>query len=152
MIRSLTAVFLFASFDVAAEVTLTDINNNEVADADEVMGNFNALKQGVEANATAIDALPTPPTNCTTDQFIKWNGSAWVCSDLERVEELTDDDFGSVICPSGKKVTGGGCRVILHQVDNCLELTSQPYSGIAGWECRAIGSGCELRHVFAVCL
>ena len=145
MIRLLTAVLLFASFNVLAEVTLTDINNNEVADAEVVMGNFNALK-------SEIESLPTPPTNCTTDQFIKWNGSAWVCSDLERVEELTDDDFGSVICPSGKKVTGGGCRVILHQADNCLELTSQPYSGIAGWECRAIGSGCELRHVFAVCL
>ena len=80
MIRLLTAVLLFASFHAAAEVTLTDINNNEVADADEVMGNFNALKNAVEANATAIDALPTPPTDCTTDQIIKWNGTAWECS------------------------------------------------------------------------
>ena len=46
MIRLLTAVLLFASLNVVAEVTLTNINNNEVADADEVMGNFNALKQG----------------------------------------------------------------------------------------------------------
>ena len=81
MIRLLTAVLLFASFHAVADVTLTDINNNEVADAEEVMGNFNALKQGVEANATAINALPAPPTDCTTNQIIKWNGSAWVCDD-----------------------------------------------------------------------
>ena len=71
MVRLLTAALLVASFNAVAEVTLTDINNNEVADADEVMGNFNALKQAVEANATAIDALPTPPINCTADQIIK---------------------------------------------------------------------------------
>ena len=66
MIRFLTAVLLFASFDVVAEVTLTDINNNEVADADEVMGNFNALKQGVEANATALQGLIEPNQLCGT--------------------------------------------------------------------------------------
>jgi hypothetical protein len=81
MIRLLTAVLLFASFNAVAEVTLTDINNDEVADAEEVMGNFNALKDGVEANASAIDALPTPPTDCTINQIIKWNGSAWICAD-----------------------------------------------------------------------
>ena len=57
MIRLLAAVLLFASVYVVAEVTLTDINNNEVADAEEVMGNFNVLKEGVEANATAIYAF-----------------------------------------------------------------------------------------------
>ena len=66
MIRSLTAALLFASFHAVAEVTLTDINNNEVADADEVMGNFNALKQGVEANATAIEGLIDPNQLCGT--------------------------------------------------------------------------------------
>jgi hypothetical protein len=87
MIRLLVATLLVASFSVVAEVTLTDINNNEVADAEEVMGNFNALKQGVEANATAIDALPTPPTNCTADQIIKWDDTneVWVCADMPSV-------------------------------------------------------------------
>ena len=66
MIRLLTAVLLFASFHAVAEVTLTDINNNEVADADEVMGNFNALKQGVEANATALQGLIEPNQLCGT--------------------------------------------------------------------------------------
>jgi hypothetical protein len=94
MVRLLTAVLLFASFHVVAEVSLTDINNNEVADADEVMGNFNALKQGVEANATAIDALPTPPINCTADQIIKWDdtANAWVCA---------TDPFAGLDCSYG---------------------------------------------------
>ena len=73
MIRLLPAVLLFASFHAVAEVTLTDINNDEVADAEVVMGNFNALKNEIES-------LPTPPTDCTTDQIIKWNGTEWVCA------------------------------------------------------------------------
>ena len=80
MIRLLTAVLLFANFNAVAEVTLTPLNNNTPADADDVMGNFNALKDGIEANASAIDALPTPPADCTTDQIIRWNGAEWVCA------------------------------------------------------------------------
>ncbi len=72
MIRLLTAL-LFASFDVAAEVTLTPLNNNTPADADDVMGNFTALKNEIES-------LPRPPSDCSTNQIIKWNGSAWVCA------------------------------------------------------------------------
>ena len=108
MIRLLTAVLLFASFNVVAEVTLTDINNNEVADADEVMGNFNALKQGIEANATAIEALPTPPTNCTADQIIKWDDTndVWGCA---------TDPFAGLNCDVGDQLRMGS----------------------GGWECRA---------------
>ena len=68
MIRLLTAVLLFASFHVVAEVTLTPLSNNTPADADDVMGNLNALNEAL------------PPSNCTTDQIIKWDGSAWVCA------------------------------------------------------------------------
>jgi len=49
MIRLLTAVLLFASFNVAAETQVpNDLNDGEVASAEEVMQNFQAL-------ATAID-------------------------------------------------------------------------------------------------
>ena len=81
MIRLLIAVLLFASFNVMAEVTLTELNNNTPADADDVMGNFNALKSEVEANATAIEAMSSPPTDCLVNQIIKWNGSTWICAD-----------------------------------------------------------------------
>ena len=99
MIRLLTATLLVASFSVVADVTLTEINNNEVADAEVVMGNFNALKQGVEANATAIDALPTPPSDCLTNQIIKWHGSAWVCA---------TDPFANLSCSAGDTLTYNG--------------------------------------------
>lgn len=71
-----------------ADVTLpNNLEENSVASATDVMDNFNALKDGVdenasavEANAAAINAVATPPTDCTTDQVIKWDGSAWQCS------------------------------------------------------------------------
>ena len=101
MIRLLTAVFLFASFNAVAEVTLTELNNNTPADADDVMGNFNALK-------SEIESLPTPPTNCTADQIIKWDDTndAWVCA---------TDPFAGLNCAVGDQ----------------LRL------GSSGWECRA---------------
>ena len=151
MIRLLTAVFLFASFHAVAEVTLTDINNNEVADADDVMGNFNALKDGVEANATAIDALPTPPTDCTTDQIIQWNGSAWVCSTPQVItDNVFSDGLHVVFCPGGKKVTGGGCDI---DGRDCTSTESRPLSNRHGWMCGAYGGGgfCEVNIAQAIC-
>ena len=47
MIRLLTAALLVASFGVVAEVTLTELNNNTPADADDVMGNFNTLNSEI---------------------------------------------------------------------------------------------------------
>ena len=86
MIRFLTAVLLFASFNAAAEVTLTPLNNNTPADADDVMGNFNALNEAL------------PPSNCATDQIIKWSGSAWVCS---------SDPFEALDCQGGDRLIYG---------------------------------------------
>ena len=47
MIRLLIAALLFASFHAVADVTLTELTNNTPADADDVMGNFNALKSAL---------------------------------------------------------------------------------------------------------
>lgn len=47
MIRLLIAVLLFASFNALADVTLTELNNNTPADAEDVMGNFNALNAAI---------------------------------------------------------------------------------------------------------
>jgi hypothetical protein len=70
MIRLLIAALLFASLHAVADVTLTELTNNTPADADDVMGNFNALKSAL------------PPSNCSTDQIINWKGNAWVCADM----------------------------------------------------------------------
>lgn len=103
MIRLLTAALLFASLNVMAEecldfspapgeptkCDLNQLNNNEVADANKVMENFNTL-------GDAIDALPTPPTNCTTDQIIKWNGAEWVCA---------TGDLAGLVCEEEDTIT-----------------------------------------------
>ena len=58
-----------------AEVTLTPLSNNTPADADDVMGNFNALNEAL------------PPSDCATDQIIKWDDTndVWVCADMPSV-------------------------------------------------------------------
>ena len=93
MIRLLTAVLLFASFHALADVTLTPLNNNTPADADDVMGNFNALKDEIES-------LPTPPNDCTTDQIIKWDDAndVWVCA---------TDPFAGLNCDVGDQLRMG---------------------------------------------
>jgi hypothetical protein len=92
--RLLTAVFLFASFHAVAEVTLTPLNNNTPADADDVMGNFNALNEAL------------PPSDCTTNQIIKWDGSAWVCA-ADPLTNLSGCSVGDVLSYDGSTVACG---------------------------------------------
>jgi ubiquitin len=150
-----------------AEVTLTDINNDEVADAEEVMGNFNALKQGVEANTdsavaneiaisangTAIAALPLPPSDCTADQIIKWDDTygVWVCASSEYVRsELIGDYSGSASCPAGKKVTGGGCYLTGNDAGvSCAVVVSRPEPDLSGWVCNS--GPCDVLYAYAIC-
>jgi len=157
MIRLLTAVLLFASFNVVAEVTLTELSNNTPADADDVMGNFNALK-------SEIESLPTPPTNCTTDQIIKWDGSAWVCAEDTTLQSLRDAvDRRSttntnanvvVYCDAGEKVTGGGYRDDSGGAAPYLCETFVPApegSPTDGYRCKWASGGVS-RTVYAICL
>ena len=57
------------------------------ASAAEVNANFDALESAIDSNDEDFELfradtqLALPPSNCSTDQIIKWNGSAWVCSD-----------------------------------------------------------------------
>ena len=113
MIRLLTAVFLFASFHVVAEVTLTDINNDEVADAEEVMGNFNALNAAL------------PPSDCTTDQIIKWDGSAWACA---------TDPLANISCSAGDTLTYDGSAFTCDCVPPGTAITDANFSAaITDW-------------------
>ena len=61
---------LVASVSAIAETQVPNVfEDGTPASAAEVNANFDALEAAL------------PPSNCTTDQIIKWNGSAWVCSD-----------------------------------------------------------------------
>lgn len=81
MNRWILVLSLFSACVRAGVPIPNDLADGEVASADEVMQNFEALKAGIDANASAIDSLPLPPSNCSVSQIIKWNGSGWVCTD-----------------------------------------------------------------------
>ena len=89
--------------------------------------------------------------NCTTDQMIVYRGGAWVCSSPEY---LTLDNvwaaFGTLSCPSGEKVTGGGCRI--RGLDFCEITHSRPVNDLSGWSCEAAGFvDCQVEAIYAIC-
>ena len=91
--------------------------------------------------------------SCTTDQIIKWDGSAWVCSSLQRRLEYYSaplPQFATANCPIGTKVTGGGCNI---EGGDCSVIFSKPRSDLSGWDCQAYsGTDCSgVREVYAVC-
>ena len=85
MIRLLMAIGLaLMTTQAFAQVQVPkSYSDGEVIYADELNTNLNAIADAV------------PPRNCTTDQIIKWGGSAWVCADM----------------PSGGGGGGAGTRV-----------------------------------------
>jgi len=76
---------------VPTNCSLNQLNNGEPADAEEVMENFYTL-------GDAIDAA-TPPLNCSINQIIRWNGTAWKC---------TADPFANLSCSAGDTLTYDG--------------------------------------------
>ena len=74
MAKPLLAILLLLPLSALAQTQVPNVfEDGTPASAAEVNENFDAL-------GDAIDALPTPPSDCTTDQIIKWDGSAWVCA------------------------------------------------------------------------
>ncbi|MDC3015832.1 collagen-like protein [Luminiphilus sp.] len=70
MTKPLLAILLLLPLSALAQTQVPNVfEDGTPASAAEVNANFDALEAAL------------PPSNCTTDQIIKWNGSAWVCSD-----------------------------------------------------------------------
>ena len=90
--------------------------------------------------------------SCSADEIIKWNGSAWVCSSLQMLEEYysTPVGFAPLACPIGTKVTGGGCHI---EGGDCNSIVNKPSNDLSGWECQAYGgTDCSgVRTVYAIC-
>ena len=67
MIRLLTAVFLFASLHAVAQTNVpNDLTDGEVASAEEVMQNFQALEDAIDNNAESIGNNTQSIVNNTT--------------------------------------------------------------------------------------
>ena len=127
MIRLLTAVLLFASFNAVAD-DLRTFSDGQVINADDFNHNFQKLEQDIadipEGPQGPVGnpgnpgpAGPVGPAgadgvaaglNCTTDQIIKWDGAndVWVCA---------TDPFAGLNCTAGDQLRMGS----------------------GGWECRA---------------
>ncbi|MDA9711733.1 hypothetical protein N9U42_05165 [Luminiphilus sp.] len=87
MIRLLTAVFLFASFNAVAQTQVPNVfEDGTPASAAEVNANFDAIEAAL------------PPTNCTADQIIKWDDTndAWVCA---------TGDLAGLVCEEEDTIT-----------------------------------------------
>ena len=72
MVRLLTGIGLaLMTAQAFAQVQVPkSYSDGEVIYADELNTNLKAIADAV------------PPRDCTTDQIIKWDGSAWVCADM----------------------------------------------------------------------
>ena len=143
MIRLLAVALLFASA-VFAQVDVPHVHENgDVIDADEINRNFDTV------------AMAVPPRDCSANQIIKWNGSAWVCSSPEIVRNSPFQAGDQIAaCPDGKKVTGGGCNIAY--TDYCNQSFDAPKSDLSGWVCSANGPNgatgpCIVMTVYAIC-
>ena len=112
MIRLLIAVVLVTSFNVMAQkLLLNEFEDGKPAKATEVNYNFDALNNQIVSNDDEFEQfranteIVLPPSDCSTNQIIKWNGSAWVC---------TSDPFAGLNCNVGDQLrlgsSGWGCR------------------------------------------
>ena len=113
--------------------------------------------------ADGFDGATGPPgadgvvngVTCTTDQVIVYRDSAWGCSSPESVEGLAFSSYGTAYCPSGKKVTGGGCTYANDSSEACSN-TSRPASDLSYWECESeVDAGaagqCNVEFAYAIC-
>ena len=165
MIRSFFAVLLCLPNFVQAQTAVTNtFQDGSTASANEVNENFQDL-------VNAIDNIVEPPTNCSTNQIIKWNGVSWACADdatgsgsgitLQSVRDAVDRRSTTstnanvvVYCNSGEKVTGGGYRDDTGGAAPTLCETFVPAPNGAstdGYRCKWANSGVS-RTVYAICL
>ena len=88
--RSVLAIAaLIASVTAIAQTQVPYVfEDGTPAAAADVNENFDTLESAIDSNDEDFELfradteLALPPSNCLTEQIIKWNGSAWVCSDL----------------------------------------------------------------------
>ena len=76
---------------------------------------------------------------CSTNQIIKWNGSAWVCAERSQHAATCEVGFCEVDCPEGTKVISGSCEIVTLTPETYLYgVISRPYSDLGGWVCQGL--------------
>ena len=154
MTKPLLAILLLLPLSALAQTQVPNVfEDGTPASAAEVNANFDALEAAL------------PPSNCTTDQIIKWNGSAWVCAadsgitlqsgrDAIDIRSVTSTNANVVVyCEEGERVTGGGYRDDSGGAAPylCQPFVPQPEGAPTdGYRCKWSSSGIE-RTVYAVC-
>ena len=129
-----------------------DFQEGEVIDHTKFNQNNLSIKEAIN------DRVPVP-SNCSTDQIIKYDGGGWVCTDMPSgggavSPEVVFMSYPSQTaeCPLDKKVTGGGC--VFDNLDDCDRTISRPFLDLSAWGCQAfsIGGGiCRVKRVYAIC-
>ena len=123
MIRLLIAIgFALVTTQASAQVAVPkSYVDGEVIHANE-------LNTNLEAIAGAV-----PPRTCSTDQIIKWDGSAWVCADMPSSNTGGDGAaYGSPVWvdSSGTVLTGRDGREVLWRVNGELRDIGEVHDGI----------------------
>lgn len=127
---------------VAAQVEIPHVHENgDVIDADEINQNLDIVAKAV------------PPRDCSTNQIIKWDGSAWVCASKSIVEKDCGDGRDrpdttcDALCEVGATVVGGGCYYSTippsddYSLGDLLRYESRPLPDLSGWHCSAQNTG-----------
>ena len=94
-----------------------NFQEGDVIDHAKFNANNLSIKNAINGNKAAL-----PPTNCTTDQIIKWDGSAWVCADMP-----ADGADGADGAPGANGVDGAnglGSPFVWQYSDSCDNLAS----------------------------
>ncbi|MDA8555022.1 BspA family leucine-rich repeat surface protein [Luminiphilus sp.] len=94
---------LVASASLIAQTQVPNVfQDGTQASAAEVNENFEALESTIDSNDEDFELfradteIVLPPSDCSTDQIIRWNGSAWVCA---------TDTLASLSCQEGQGIT-----------------------------------------------
>lgn len=158
-----SAVLLLVSGVSAAQTTVPhQFNNGEVADANDVNENFEALAEAIDNIPAGPKGDPGPPgpqgepgigdLGCTTDQYIKWNdaGGVWECTDLPLSEIQADTcalyvltgnnasapDYCAEACPcfSQQGLADSGVQWTHCNIDNFADVQTHILCDDAAWD------------------
>jgi hypothetical protein len=145
MIRLLTAVLLFASFDAVAQTNVpNDLNDGEVANAEEVMQNFQALEDAIDNNTQSIGNNTTSLSgkvnypDCVGPKnrypLLIWDETLgeYTCGEVTDIVTPCGGYSCVKYCPIGTVRLSGGCKFVESQ--NALFTLSAPNLG-NGWRC-----------------